>query len=275
MSAVVVEKGIWRGIPVAVKRFHDVLRQEALRVSDYYNKLFRQELSSCAKMRHPNIVTFCGATLEKDTPLQIVMELLEGSLEELIKVARNSGSYLTHSEQVHLAEGTTAGITYLHQLQPTPYVHCDIRPSNILVSRDMSAKVGDLGASHIVGASTSAGPLSGNYIAPERIGDEGQRSQSSPSSDVYSLGVTLTDLFTGEAAVPKKRDQQLAMIANVSLQDLCIEATLTIPRERPAAAHMLVKLQQQKSADEYLRCPVRRLVLGKVEGDAIRLVATQ
>ena len=266
---------MWRGIPVAIKRFHDVLQREALQVSDYYKKLFRQELSTCAKLQHPNIVTFCGATLEKDTPLQIVMEILEGSLEELIKVAKDSGFYLTLREQVHLAEGTTAGITYLHQLQPTPYVHCDIRPSNILVSRDMSAKVGDLGASHIVGASTSAGPLSGNYIAPERIGDEGQRSQSSPSSDVYSLGVTLTDLFTGEAAVPSKRDEQLAVIANYDLQDLCIEATLAIPRERPAAAHMLVRLQQQKSTDEFLRCPVRRLVLGKVEGDTIRLTTTQ
>jgi serine/threonine protein kinase len=266
---------MWRGIPVAVKRFHDVLRQEALRVSDYYNKLFRQELSTCAKLHHPNIVTFCGATLEKDTPLQIVMELLEGSLEELIQVAKGSDFYLTHREQVHLAEGTTAGITYLHQLQPKPYVHCDIRPSNILVSRDMSAKVGDLGASHIVGASTSAGPLSGNYIAPERMGGEGQRSESSPSSDVYSLGVTLTDLFTGEAAVPSKRDQQLAMIANEYLQDLCIEATLAIPGERPSAAHMLVRLQQQKSANEFLCCPIRRLVLGKVEGDRMRLVAMQ
>ena len=261
----VVWKGVWRGIKVAVKRFH-----EELRVSEHNRKLFRQELDNCAYLRHPNIVTFCGATLENDNPLQIITELLEGSLDELIKAAVSCARYLTHGEQVHLAECTAAGITYLHQRQPTPFVHCDIRPSNILVTRDMSAKVGDLGGSHVIGASTSAGPLSINYTAPERIGQGGQRSESSPSSDVYCLGVTLTELFTGEAAVRSQRDAQLTMIGNVKLQNLCIEATADVSHKRPTAAQLLVRLQQLKACEE--SCHVRRIVMGKVEGDAIQLV---
>lgn len=263
-----VFKAVWRGIQVAVKIFH-----EDLRVSEHNKKLFRQELNNCADLRHPNIVTFCGATLENDNPLQIVTELLEGSLDELIKAAISCGSYLTHSEQVHLAEGTTAGIAFLHRRQPTPYVHCDIRPANILVTRDMSAKVADLGGSHIIGASTSAGPLSANYTAPERIGDRGPRAQSCPSSDVYSLGVTLTELYTGEAAMRTARDQQLTMIGNTKLQTMCIKATSHRADKRPTAAELLVTLQQLKENEEYKSCHVRRLVMGKVEGDAVRIVA--
>ena len=263
----VVWKGVWREIIVAVKRFH-----EELLVSEHNRKLFRQELANCAYLHHPNIVTFCGATLEKGNPLQIITELLEGSLDELIKAAVSCTPYLTHGEQVHLAECTAAGITYLHQRQPTPFVHCDIRPSNILVTRDMSAKVGDFGGSHIIGASTSAGPLSINYTAPERIGEGSRRRPSSPSSDVYSLGVTLTELFISEAAVRCERDGQLTMIGNVKLQNLCIEATADVRHKRPTAAQLLVRLQELKAHEEYKSCPVRRLVLGKVEGDAVQLV---
>ena len=254
---------------VAVKRFH-----KELYVSDHNRKLFRQELDNCASLRHPNIVTFCGATLENDNPLQIVTELLEGSLDELIKAAISCTPYLTHSEQVYLAGCIAGGIAYLHQKEPMPYVHCDIRPSNILVTRDMSAKVGDLGASHIIGASTSAGPLSINYIPPERIGGGGdQRSQSRPSSDIYSLGVTLTELFISEAALRNERDGQLTMIGNVKLQDLCINATANVAHERPTAAQLLVSLQELKECEEYKSSPVRRIVVGKVEGDVIRLIS--
>jgi serine/threonine protein kinase len=263
---IVVWKGVWRGTKVAVKRFH-----KELYVSDHNRKLFRQELDNCASLRHPNIVTFCGATLENGNPLQIITELLEGSLDELIRAASSCIPYLSHGEQVHLAEGIAGGITYLHQRQPTPFVHCDIRPSNILVTRDMSAKVADLGASHIIGASTSAGPLSINYTAPERIvGD--QRSQSNPSSDVYSLGVTLTELFTSEAAVRTERDGQLTMIGNPKLQDLCIDATNDVAHDRPTATEMLVRLQELKECEEYKFCSVRRIVMGKVESDAIQLI---
>jgi serine/threonine protein kinase len=260
----VVVKGVWRGIAVAIKQFHDALRQEYLLVTDDYKKLFHQELTTCAQLHHPNILTFLGATLEQGMPIQLIMELLEGSLKDLIEVALASGSYLTHREQVDLAVGTTAGITFLHQLKPLPFVHCNIQPSNILVSRDMTAKVGDLGVHSIVGGTEL---LNGNYIAPERV----QGSPASPLTDVYSLGATLTALFTGDAAGANKRDEQLPRIADTDLQHLCTEATLTVTDARPTAAHMLVQLQHQKEAEKYLVCPVRRLVVGKVEGDEIKV----
>ena len=107
--------GYWRGCPVAVKIFYDFLD------SDYYLRLFEQEIAVCSRARHPNIVSLCGV------PLRIISELLEGSLSDVIRAALRSKWFLSLREQIDLASGITAGVTYLHQLGPDGVLHGDIR----------------------------------------------------------------------------------------------------------------------------------------------------
>ena len=194
---------------MAVKKIHDL-------ITDPRNiAMFQREVLVCSRLHHPNIMTVCGAVMAEGIPLQMVMELLEGSLGEVITAAHAAGSYLTIYEQLSIAMDMTSGISYLHQIRPRPYVHGDIRPSNILVTRDMKVKVGDLGAAHLIESSLSAGPLSPPYVAPERAPrSDGTAASSTLHSDVYSMGVSLIEIFTGVGPIPEERQTQLDGLAN-------------------------------------------------------------
>ena len=216
---------------VAVKKIHNL-------IADQRNMaMFEQEVLVCTRLRHPNIMTVCGAVMAEGVPLQMVMELLEGSVGEVITAAHASGPYLTIYEQLSIALDMTSGIGYLHQIRPRPYVHGDIRPSNCLVTRDMKVKVGDLGAAHLIESSLSAGPLSPPYLAPERAPrTDGTAASSTLSSDVYSVGVSLIEIFTGAGPIPEVRQTQLDVLNNrPNLFMLCSRLIDCDPANRPFA----------------------------------------
>ena len=229
--------------------------------------LCRRELSICSQLHHPHILQVYGAVMVNGTPLQLVMELMQGSVSDLIEAAHASCHYLSYREQIDLAIGSTAGIAYMHQLQPEPYVHSDIRSSNVMVTRDMVAKVGDLGASHVINSSLSVGPLSIEYVAPERMPrPNGMCARSTCQSDIYSLGVYLIELFNGLLPSPADRNSQLEQIKNDAMIDLCTLMTSTDPSQRPTAQHCFNLLDWQKEKSEYKMPPGRRLVKGHLDG---------
>ena len=104
---------------MAVKIFRECLN------SDYYLRLFRQEISVCSRARHPNVVSLYGVTTKNGVPLRIISELLEGSLSDVIKAALRSQCLLSLRERIDLASGVTAGIAYLHGLGPDGVLHGD------------------------------------------------------------------------------------------------------------------------------------------------------
>ena len=205
--------------------------------------------------------------MEEGTTLQMVMELLEGSVGEVIDAAHTCGSYLTVNEQLSIAMDVTSAIAYLHQIRPKPYVHGDIRPSNILVTRDMKVKVGDLGAAHIIESSLSAGPLSVQYLAPERMPRaDGTAASSALPSDVYSLGVALIEIFTGVSPIPEDRKTQLAALTNRrELLLLCSRTIGEIPGNRPSAQACFDTLRN--ASGNIPAFSVKRLVRGVFEGN--------
>ena len=154
---------MWSGVAVAVKTFHE----DPVRVDELNISFIRREVSVSSRVHHPNVVSICGAIAENEVPLRIVMELLEGSLKDVIKAALKR-RYLSMREQVDIAVGCLCGVMYLHQLQPA-LLHGDIRSTNILISKTMEAKIGDLGSCRFSNESLSVGPLSPQYIAPERV----------------------------------------------------------------------------------------------------------
>ena len=167
----------WRGCNVAVKTFYDFLRV------DVYRRRLEQEISICSKVHHPNVVSLLGVITQDDIPLRILSELLEASLSDVIVA---SGGSLFLREQVDVAVGCSAGICYLHDLE---ILHGDIRSTNVVVTALMEAKLCDLGAARLAEVSSlSAGPMSPDYVAPERLKPAGN--QNTKMADVYSLGVT-------------------------------------------------------------------------------------
>ena len=253
-----------------MKTFHESLRLPQL------VPFFMRELSISSQLHHPNIVPICGAVMEDGIPIQLVMELLQGSLSDLMKAARASRNYLGYlsfREQIDVAGDIAAAIMYMHRLRPKPYVHCDIRSTNVMITSTMVAKVGDLGASHVIDSTRSMGALSPEYLAPERMpGHSGLSPRSSCESDVYSLGVTLIELFTGLVPVPANRKNQLRHIQNVDLLEMCRGMIRDKPGERLLARECLDILVRQKATDLYKMLPGRRLVRGNLEGENMSII---
>ena len=246
---------------MAVKQFHTLMTTEGT------IPLFRREVLT-SRLHHPNIVRVCGAIMRRGLPFQIISEILEGSVNEVIASAHSSGFYLSNYEQLSIAVGMTSGITYLHKLHPRPYVHGDIRPTNVLVTRDMRVKVADLGSAHLLDSSRSTGPMSPQYVAPERLSPIPAR--SSLSTDVYSLGVSLIEIFTGLVLIPDERNGQLSRLLEVNriqVHGICARM-ISGQDSRPQSSECLEALTGEVAELLSLGTPaMKRLVKGTFEGE--------
>jgi mitogen-activated protein kinase kinase kinase 7 len=258
-----VKAGVWRGCSVAIKTFY----RKVVTISERNIQLVRREIAICGSVHHPNLVSICGATTEREVPLSLVMELEEGSLGEVMDASYATTRYLTLREQVDLAIGCLSGIAYLHQLQPRSLLHGDIRPTNVLVSRTMVARIGDLGSTHFAGSALSFGPVSRDYVAPERVPSPGTDAVSNTAeSDIYSLGVTLAELFSGVQASYVLRQKQLLAVSPLLLQEVCCHMAAENPAVRMPAHLALPMVESFRSDEDYRSCPPKRLVKGKTHG---------
>lgn len=107
-----------------------------------------------------------------------------------------------------------------------PIVHGDIHPTNFLGTNRMEAKIGDLGASHFIGVSLSAGPVSLDYVAPERMpGSLDRAAHNTKEADMYSVGATLAELYTGKASTRAERPLEIVAISHPDLRFLCEQVT--------------------------------------------------
>lgn len=247
--------GKWCNTDVAVKVYYEV------HVNERTIPLLQQEISVWSKAHHPNIVSICGVTVVKDRPLQVIMELMEGSLTDVIAAAHNSGRYLTLREQLDMATGCLDAIVYLHQMKPRPLLHGDIRPNNVLVSTVMVAKLGDQGTAHFVDA-LEAGPVSPEYQAPERMPKNGISPRNTTKNDIYSVGATLAELFTGRKAITDDRPNQVKSISNHDLQQICLQMTMPDPSNRPTAQQCMESNEAARKQDVYKGCLPKRMVKG-------------
>lgn len=178
--------------PVAIKFLHSRLlnSKEAVRK-------FRREARVLSNLNHPNIATVYEVG-EEDEQQFIVLEYLPGgSLSTRIRDLRATGLQLSMRQVVDVSLQIAEGLSYAHR---QGLVHRDIKPGNILCTLDGKLKITDFGLAKFMksGDSTVAGRIEGTipYMAPEQI--RGQ--EANQRSDIYSFGVTVFELATGERA---------------------------------------------------------------------------
>ena len=200
-------------------------------------------------------------------PTHIVMELFEGSISDLITGARLSGPYLTLREQVDLAADIVCGLTHLHNLKPKAVVHGDLRPTNVLITATMVAKVSGVGTWRVLGSSLPPGPYTFSYLPPERLPSQSSVvPRTTVEADLYGLGVTLLEIFSGQPASRREREIQLLEVSVDNLRQLCVFLTEENPQSRMSSRDSKAVLEHVRDEPNYQQCPSKRLVKGKSHG---------
>ena len=183
---------------VAVK----ILRPDLVENEEFVTR-FKRESQAAASLSHPNIVNMYDVGQEDDIHY-IVMEYVDGmTLKEYI---RKEGR-LSCEEAVRIACQVCSALHHAHE---NNIVHRDIKPQNILISRDGTAKVADFGIARAVTSATvtMAGANvigSVHYFSPEQA----KGSYVDKKSDIYSLGIVLYEMVTG--VVPFEGDSAISV----------------------------------------------------------------
>src|SRR2546421_5654781 len=185
---------------VALKILHEQYTSD----EDYVER-FRREARAVAGLSHPNIVTVIDRG-EQDGRQFIVFEYVDG--ESLKQLVDRTGP-LPVAAAVELALQVARALAFAHQ---QGLVHRDVKPQNVLLNDDGRAKVTDFGIARSLDVQqgmTQSGTVMGtsDYIAPEQARGERVDEQT----DVYSLGVVLYELLTGEVPFPGDNFVAVAM----------------------------------------------------------------
>src|ERR1700733_2322727 len=183
---------------VAIKRLRSDLAEEPEFVA-----MFLDEARLAARIRHPNVVPTLDVVAVAGE-LLLVMEYVQGeSLSRLMRTVTEKGARPPPAIVASIMAGVLHGLHAAHEArdergEPLGVVHRDVSPQNILVGADGVARLVDFGVAKATGRlqTTSEGQIKGklSYMPPEQI--QGQRVDR--RADVYSAGVVLWEMLTGE-----------------------------------------------------------------------------
>ena len=194
---------------VAIK----VLKQEYSTDATFVKK-FRVEAQSAAGLSHPNIVNVYDVG-EDDGVYFIVMELVQGiTLKNYIDMKGK----LDIREALNISVQIASGLSAAHENR---IIHRDIKPQNIIMSRDGKVKVTDFCIAKVADSTTVTTTAAGtvHYISPEQA----RGGYSDERSDIYSLGITMYEMVTGR--VPFEGE------TNVAVALMHIQSEITPPRQ--------------------------------------------
>ena len=221
----------FRGAQVAVKRIHNQI------ISRHNIQLFQREMNIAARLRHPNLIQFIGATMEGE--MMIIMELMATSLRSQLEAEEYFQPKLVKAISLDVA----LGLNYLHLIQPDPIVHRDISSANVLLEElphsKWRAKLTDYGSVNVVRQLRTENPGSPAYAAPEASNPRLQ----SPKMDIYSFGALILEMLTGRLPTPEDRPGMFRKVQHEQLLRLIRRCLSENPEDRPCASGIMSELR--------------------------------
>jgi serine/threonine-protein kinase len=200
----------------ALKRLHPHLREDP-----EVRTMFMEEARVAGLLRHPNIVGVLDVGEDDDGPF-LVMEYVDGlSLATAVKILGRRGELFPISIVVDVIRQVADGLRSAHELvaddgTPSPIVHRDISPQNVLLGFDGIARLTDFGIAKAIGGDgqTTTHALKGKYgyMSPEQL----RFSRLDARADLFALGVVMWEMAAGKRLFPGR---DLEVTANRILND--------------------------------------------------------
>ena len=232
-----VKVATFRGASVAAKCIHRGI------ISHHNIRLFKREMDMAARIRHPNLLQFIGASLEGQ--MVILTELMPTSLRR--ELERNQHNYMSPELVISIGLDVIRALNYLHLFQPHPLIHRDISSANVLleplVGGRWRAKVSDYGTVNLLQQLDTVCPGNPSYAAPEAE----DPSQQSPKMDIFSFGVLLMEMLTGEFPASDERGRLLSMIFHQPLLSLVHRCLKQLKEDRPNASDIITILNSNSN----------------------------
>ncbi|KAM7475501.1 hypothetical protein LguiB_022744 [Lonicera macranthoides] len=218
--------GIIRGWEVAIKKM------KASKTKEFF-----VELKVLCRIHHINVVELLGYA-SGDNHLYLVYDYVQnGSLNDHLHDPLLKGKYkrlcfsecnnikesghqpLSWTARAHIALDAARGVEYIHDHTKARYVHRDIKTANILLDRELRAKIADFGLAKLVERSND-----GDFIATRLVGTPGylppeslSELQTTSKTDVFAFGVVLSELITGQRALVRDDREPNKMKSLISL----------------------------------------------------------
>ncbi|KAL3345095.1 hypothetical protein AABB24_024180, partial [Solanum stoloniferum] len=177
---------------------------------------FVNEIGTISALQHPNLVKLMGCCAE-DNELLLIYEYMENnSLDHALFGPEEIKSRLNWSTRVKIILGIAKGLTYLHEVSKLKIIHRDIKPTNILLDKELNAKITDFGyaklneGEHTHVITRIAGTT--GYMAPEYA----MRGYLTPKADVYSFGVVTLEIVSGRNSASYRPSDQTVYLLDLA-----------------------------------------------------------
>jgi eukaryotic-like serine/threonine-protein kinase len=160
-----------------------------------YRKMFFNEAHTAGTLKHPNIVGILDAGVDDENDhCYIVMELIEGG--DTLKSHCNAKNLLPFELVVEITFKCAKALDYAHR---NGVIHRDIKPTNILITKDQDVKIADFSIAHLMTSDTTCTMPMGfvgspRYMSPEQVQEDAITNQT----DLFSLGIVMYELLTGK-----------------------------------------------------------------------------
>ena len=195
----------WEGTEVAIKEIYSIFMNE---VSDLefqsFKRCFVRECEQSSRLRHPNIVRFFGIYHPPGARVpSLVMERLHCSLTSLLE---NNAVVIPIGTKISIIKDVALGLRYLHTRNP-PIIHRDLSSNNVLLSKGMEGKIGDLGTARLVDprrqSRMTKAPGTVDFMPPEALEDV-TNVHYGKKLDVFSFGCVMLHTLSHQWPTPSQ-----------------------------------------------------------------------